>query len=353
MQQHLPNKTLAELGWSPHFARQIDTDTLIGFPPARLTAIHRDRVEVMSENGTAKLSLPPGMIMAELAVGDWILTDGARVHKVLDRTSLMYRRAAGTGAERQLIGANLDTLAIVTSCNADCNVGRMERYLALASASDIAPIVVLTKADAADPAFFIALIKAIADVPVFALDGRDVQAAAALAPYCTQGLTLGLVGSSGVGKSTLAVSLTGVNLPTMPIREEDARGRHTTRSRQLIPLAGGGWLLDTPGMRELKMIDAAEGIAAGFADLEALAQGCRFANCTHKIEPDCAVQAAIAAGKLDPARLTRWAKLISEDRANTDTLALSRARGKAEASTAKRHKTGKAAQRKIDWANED
>jgi len=327
-----PQPSLADLGWSPDFLRQLDLTEIGRLPPARVTAVQRDRIHALAEAGPVVLALPDGLSTGDVAVGDWILCDPGRprLHRLLDRRSLIARRAAGTGAGRQLIAANLDTLAILTSCNAEFSLARLERYLALARAGGVMPLVLLTKADGADPQPFVkAAASAGRGVPVLSLDARDPAAVASLAPWCGRGQTLALVGSSGVGKSTLASGLTGQALATGGIREDDAKGRHTTTSRQLIRALAGGWLLDTPGMRELRLSDAAEGIAATFDDIDALAKGCRFGDCRHEAEPGCAVQAAIAAGALDAARLKRWRKLLREDRANSETVAQAHARRRA------------------------
>ena len=165
-----------------------------------------------------------------------------------------------------------------------------------------------------------------AALPVEAVNALDPGSAARLAGWCGRGETVALAGSSGVGKSTLANALTGAALATRGIREDDARGRHTTTVRSLHRTQAGGWLIDTPGMRALRLADAAEGIAAVFDDIAALAEGCRFGDCGHADEPGCAVQAAIAAGGLDPDRLARWRKLAREDARNPATLAEARAR---------------------------
>lgn len=323
--------SLADLGWSADFLRQCDLTEIGRFPPARVTAVERDRIMVLTESGPTSLRPPDGLSTGEVAVGDWLLCDAdrARIRRLLDRRSLIARRAAGTGAARQLIAANLDTLAILTSCNAEFSLARLERYLALARAGGVMPLVVLTKADSADPAPFVAAAeKAGRGAPVLGLDARDPEAAARLAPWCGRGQTLALVGSSGVGKSTLAAGLTGQALATGGIRDDDAKGRHTTTSRQMIRALAGGWLMDTPGMRELRLSDAAEGIAATFDDIDAVARACRFGDCRHEAEPGCAVQAAIAEGSLDPDRLKRWRKLLREDRMNSETIAEAHARAR-------------------------
>lgn len=323
-------QSLAALGWSAFFTAQLDADDLANTRAARLTTIHRNRAEAMAPEGPLSLTLPPTIPMADLAVGDWVLFRDGRITRCLERKSLISRRAAGHRADRQLIAANLDTLAIVTSCNADFNPNRIERYLALARASGTQPIVVLTKADLGHADDFLDKIRQLdRSLPAIALDGRQAGQARELAPWCGPGQTLGLVGSSGVGKSTLANSLTGTQLATQTIREDDAKGRHTTTARHLIRLPQGGWLMDSPGMRELQLVDAAEGISESFADLAELSAQCRFSDCQHQTEPGCAVTAALASGQLDPARLARWQKLDREDRFNSRTVAEAHAQARA------------------------
>ncbi len=325
---------LADLGWSARFRDQITPDDSL-LRPARIAAVHRDRVEALGEDGPLSLTLPPGLMTGAVAVGDWALTDGTALHRLLDRQSVLMRRAAGKGVDRQLIAANLDRLAIVTSCNGEFNAARLDRYLALAHAGGIAPVIILTRADMADPAPYLADAgQAARGAPVLALDSRDPAAAAALAQWCGPGQTLGLVGSSGVGKSTLAGSLTGTQRQTGPIRQADARGRHTTSARFLIRTLFGGWLIDTPGMRELRLAEAAAGIGATFDDLDALALTCRFTNCGHDSEPGCAVRAAVRASTLDPDRVQRWRKLIAENRHNSATRDKTRSRSYGKAGKA-------------------
>lgn len=321
--------TLSDLGWSAHFLDQLTEDDA-PYLPARIAAVHRDRVDALTPQGPISLVLPPGLSTAEVAVGDWVLSDGRRLHRLLDRQSVLTRRAAGKGIERQLIAANLDRLAILTSCNAEFNVARLDRYIALAHAGGVAPAIILTKADTTDPASYIAEAEQAArGAPVIALNAKDRHATDALTEWCGPGQTLGLVGSSGVGKSTLAGSLTGTQQDTGVIREADARGRHTTSARFLIRTLAGGWLIDTPGMRELRLAEATEGIAATFDDLDALAHSCRFNDCAHENEPGCAIRAALAAGQIDRDRISRWQKLLREDAQNSETVAQARARHRA------------------------
>lgn len=318
-----------ELGWSPIFARQIDADALTATPPVRVVAVHRSGLQVAG-NGIEE-TIPPGL---EATVGDWLLLDRARPRssQVLDRKSLIKRRAPGTGRAVQLIAANIDTVFVVTSCNTDFNIARLERYVALAFEADIDPVIVLTKADLAeDPAPYVTAAQAISDrVPVVALDARGEEPAQALADWCKPGRTVAFLGSSGVGKSTLTNALLGAQaIATQGIREDDAKGRHTTTRRELHVTHGGCLVLDTPGMRELQLTDAAEGIADVFEDIEALTTQCRFANCRHETDPGCAVRTATQDGSLDPARFTRWRKLQAEDAFNSASLAERREKDRA------------------------
>jgi ribosome biogenesis GTPase len=325
--QHLTASLLADLGWSAHFADQLGDDDA-GKPPARLTSLHRHRAEALSEAGPIQLICPPNLPMSDMAVGDWVLADGPRVGRVLTRQSLLQRRAAGTGTVAQLIAANVDTMFVVSSCNAEFNEARLERYLVLAHSAGIEPVVILTKADTcADPEAYARTARALSrDLAVVCVDAHAPDVADTLAPWCRSGRTVVLLGSSGVGKSTLANTLTHGDQDTGGIREDDAKGRHTTTSRYLLALPKGGWLIDTPGVRELQLTDVADGIDILFADLIDLAGACRFRDCKHDVEPGCAVQAAIARGEIDPLRLVRWRKLSAEDRSNANAMTAAKVR---------------------------
>lgn len=338
----MPDFTLPDLGWSDHFSEQL-TEADAGLVPARLSSLHRARVQALTAAGAVELLCPPTLSVAGMAVGDWVLADGPRVGRVLDRISLLQRRAAGTGTVAQLIAANVDTMFVVTSCNADFNEARLERYLVLAHSAGITPVVVLTKADMAEAAPYIARAEGLsAGMSVVALNAKSGDLSV-LDPWCRAGQTVVLLGSSGVGKSTLANSLTGGALETGAVREDDAKGRHTTTSRYLLALPAGGWLIDTPGVRELQLTDVADGIDVLFSDLIDLAAGCRFRDCTHSVEPGCAVQAAIKAGLVDARRLDSWRKLGAEEKANSSAMQVSkvRAAGKyTKKSAAKRRPRG-------------
>jgi ribosome biogenesis GTPase len=320
---------LERLGWGPAFARQIDADALTATPPVRVVAVHRSGLQVAGDG--IDETIPPG---PDATVGDWLLYHRARPRssRVLERKSLIKRRAPGTGREVQLIAANIDTVFVVTSCNQDFNVARLERYVALAFEAGIEPVIVLTKADLTeDTAPYVEEARKVSDrVPVVALDARGDEPAEALADWCNPGRTVAFLGSSGVGKSTLTNALLGAQaIATQGIREDDARGRHTTTRRELHATPGGCLVLDTPGMRELQLTDAAAGIADVFEDIEALAAKCRFADCHHETEPGCAILAAIEDGSVDPARLSRWRKLQAEDAFNSASLAERRKKDRA------------------------
>ena len=232
----------------------------------------------------------------------------------------------------------------MTSCNADFNVARLERYVALAFDAGVTPVILLTKPDLCeDPAPFVDQAAAIsAEVEVLTLNAKSDEPRTRLAPWCRPGQTIAFLGSSGVGKSTLTNALSAAEVAaTQSIREDDSKGRHTTSHRQLHILPGGCAVLDTPGVRELQLTDAEEGVAEVFSDLDELSLACRFRDCQHTNEPGCAVLAALERGDIDEARLARWRKLVAEDRHNTASLAQRRSKDKAfgkMVKQAKKHK---------------
>lgn len=319
---------LQKLGWQPFFAQQTDTDEMVETPPVRITEVHRNGLHAIGE-GIDEYIAP----VERATVGDWFLLnrDFPSQSRLLTRKSLIKRRAAGHDRTVQMIAANLDTAFIVTSCNADFNIARLERYIALVLEAEVDPVIILTKQDMADdPLSYITQAEAISNlVPVVSLDARADEPRLKLADWCKPGKTVGFIGSSGVGKSTLTNALSGTqDIETASIREDDARGRHTTTRRQLHFIEGSCAVLDTPGMRELQLTDVASGVAELFADLEDLSHQCKFRDCAHETEPGCAIKAAIDAGQLDAARLARWKKLVAEDQNNSATLAQRRARDK-------------------------
>ncbi|GAA4898350.1 ribosome small subunit-dependent GTPase A [Ferrimonas pelagia] len=322
--------TLAQLGWRPFFGQQITLEQW-DFPALRVVAQHRNRLELLGELGPVDLELTPNM--PAITVGDWLqLSPEGRFEALLERQSLFRRKAAGSKVAEQLIAANVDTLFIVMSLNDDFNLSRVERYLSLANEADAEPVIVLTKADlCADPDAMKRQVQGLDPLlMVETINGLDAAQIDKLLPWCGSGQTVAFMGSSGVGKSTLVNTLLGGAVQeTGGIREDDSKGRHTTTGRSLHPMAQGGLLLDTPGMRELQLADCDEGVNATFADITALAGQCRFGDCQHGNEPGCAVQAAIDSGELEPRRLTSFQKLMREQALNSATLAQKRAKDKA------------------------
>jgi ribosome biogenesis GTPase len=336
----LTDLTRDALGWSPFFMSQLDIDEIETLTPARIATVHRDRVTGFSEIGGLELTLDPEITTAAVAVGDWVLAavEQHRLVRVLDRKTELSRSTEFHTGDKQLIAANLDTLFITSSCNNDFNVARLERYLALAHDAMVTPVILLTKADQCDdPDDYIDRARALGrGLDVIAVDAKSQDVTAILSPWCGKGQTVALTGSSGVGKTTVANALTGGDAATQDIREDDARGRHTTTGRSLHAIPSGGWLIDTPGMRGLGLAEAAFGIDATFPEISERVPLCKFRDCDHDSEPGCAVQAAIASGDIDPERLRRFKKLQSENTHATETIVQSRARAKKFSKGAKR-----------------
>jgi ribosome biogenesis GTPase / thiamine phosphate phosphatase len=319
--------SLQDLGWDAHFDGLWRERAELGHVPARVVSQHRGLWRIVGDfeerwaapSGKMRLATAPGSDWP--AVGDWVaaeVPDGeqqATMHAVLPRRSQFVRKTAGKRVAQQVLVANVDTAFIVVALDGDFNLRRLERYLAQGRESGAAPVILLNKADdCAELAKRIAEVEHIAmGIPVFALSARYGHAVGALDPFLSPGKTVVLLGSSGAGKSTLVNRLMGEDRQQVgEIRESDSRGRHTTTSRDLLLLPGGAMVIDTPGLRELQLWDASEGVAETFADVDELATLCRFGNCRHENEPGCAIQEALAAGTLDPARLENRRKLERE-----------------------------------------
>jgi len=319
--------SLFDLGWSDFFAEEFCKLNAAGLVPARVTQelkgafrVHCESGEWLADiSGRLRFTAQAGAHLP--AVGDWAAvsprrdTGRATIHGVLPRRTKVSRKIAGRVTSEQILAANLDTIFVVSSLNGDLNPRRIERYLAVVWESGARPVVLLNKADlCGDLAPVSAEIESVAmGVPVHAVSAISGAGLDALAVYLARGQTVALLGSSGVGKSTLINRLLGREaLPTDPVREDDGRGRHITSTRQLVLLPGRGMLIDTPGMRELQLWDADSGISQTFEDIAALATQCRFGDCGHHSEPGCAVRRALDDGALDSSRLENFRKLEKE-----------------------------------------
>lgn len=315
----------ANLGWNDRLESHFTVHREAGLVPARVAREDRGRYLLLEGSGERPGELAgrfrhEARTRADLpAVGDWVAVRAegspAVIVAVLPRTSAFTRKVAGETTDEQIVAANVDTVLLVSGLDGDFNVRRIERFLTAAWDSGAQPVIVLNKADvAADVAARVAEVEAVAPgVPVFALSALAGDGLAALAPWLAPGRTLALVGSSGVGKSTLANALLGrPRQATHAVREDDSRGRHTTTHRELIELPGGALLLDTPGMRELQLWADESSLAGAFPDVEAFAAHCRFRDCAHASEPGCAVRAALERGELPEDRFESWRKLQRE-----------------------------------------
>jgi ribosome biogenesis GTPase len=321
--------SLESLGWDNNWLKQFEPFAREGLSPARIACAHRDAYDIWTEFGemraevTGKFRYDTPVHADWPSVGDWVAVTprieeaAASIHAVLPRRSKFSRKAAGEETAEQIVAANVDIVFLVAGLDGDFNVRRMERYLTLAWESGARPVIVLNKSDVcADTAARVAEIDNVAfGTPVIVTSAASASGLDELSAMFTPGATGVFLGSSGVGKSSLVNALLGeTRQTTQSVREDDSRGRHTTTNRELILLRGGGMVIDTPGMRELQLWIDEDGLDNAFTDVTALAQQCRFADCTHQTETGCAVKAAVESGALSAERLRSYLKLQREVR---------------------------------------
>jgi ribosome biogenesis GTPase len=314
--------SLEALGWNARWQEKFEAHGGEGLVPARVVAEHRSHYRIATEvtelsaGTTGRMRNTAGQRSDLPGVGDFVAADlserdsPATIEVVLPRTSALIRKASGK-PDPQLLAANIDVVFIVTSMGGDFNLPRMKRYCALVQQSGAAPVIVVNKSDLENNVVGSAgEIEGLGhDMPVHVISARARESIQVLEQYFTGNRTVALIGSSGVGKSTLTNQLLGRDAQaTQEVRDYDGRGRHTTTSRQLLVRSQGGAIIDTPGLRGLETWDATEAPAGGIDDIEALALQCRFRNCRHDTEPDCAVRSAVARGDLDAARLSDYIK---------------------------------------------
>lgn len=317
---------LTSLGWDAFHDAALPT-LYADDEPGRVARVDRGVCTVLTAGGPLRASVAGAVLAAAAAdpavlpcAGDWVTVrtwpdQRTTVERVLPRRSVIVRRTAGKDSTGQVLAANVDVAAVVEPMHPSPDVGRIERFLALAWESGAEPVVLLTKCDAvADPQAVVRLVAGCAPgVRVHAVSAQRGDGLDQVRPYAAFGRTLGLLGPSGAGKSTLVNALAGAEvMGTQSIRRIDGKGRHTTTYRALIPIPGGGTVLDTPGVRAVGLLAAADGLDGAFADVAQLVAQCRFADCGHGNEPGCAVQAALTCGDLPVRRWESWQRLQRE-----------------------------------------
>ncbi|WP_374964826.1 ribosome small subunit-dependent GTPase A [Lysinibacillus sp. RS5] len=322
---------LTTLGFLTYFEEQMtgfkQEAKLANCVPARVTLEHKHSYRVLAEEGEWLATIAGHYAYTSLAredfpaVGDWVLVEKmpgeekAIIHKLFTRKSVFSRKVAGQEIQEQIVASNVDIVLLVMSLNADFNIRRLERYLVAAWDSGAKPVVVLTKADLCeDISSMMREVESVAfGVDIFVTSALSGEGLADIRALFTEGVTGALLGSSGAGKSTLTNALSGEDfMKVAGIRNDDAKGRHTTTHRELVVLPSGGCLIDTPGMRELQLWDQGDSLSSSFKDIEELSAACHYRDCTHQKEPHCAVQQAITDGVLEQSRLQSYFKLQKE-----------------------------------------
>ncbi len=306
-----PGASLAPIGWDHARARELESIAIPGVTPARITRVDRGAAIALTPAGQVRVAA------GGLAAGDWVALDGDTVAAVMERRTVVARRAAGRADAAQVMASNVNLVVAVHGLDRPLRERRLHRAAALAWEAGATTLVALTKADLAGRATAEAQIaRALPGVDVISTSASTGEGLDLLRARARPDRTLVLVGESGAGKSSLTNALLGVEaLAVGDVRAGDAKGRHTTTARHLVGLPGGGALIDTPGIRELGLWGGEEAVAATFADIDALAARCRFADCGHLTEPGCAVLAAVAGGRLEPERLESFRGLTREVRA--------------------------------------
>ncbi|ADU32389.1 ribosome small subunit-dependent GTPase A [Evansella cellulosilytica] len=320
--------TLEQYGWNKEWEQKMnDISSRETLNPGRVTEEHKGMYRVYTNVGVISCEVTGSFRYRAIereeypAVGDWVLVElfpserKGRIHHILKRKSRFSRKAAGLKTDEQIVAANVDTLFIVMALNNDYNVRRLERYLTLAWESGASPVVILSKADLChDVEKKVAEVEGVSfGVPVHVISALYDDGMERISTYMKKGKSAALIGSSGVGKSTIINALLGREVQAVQgIREDDARGRHTTTHRELFLLQEGGVLIDTPGMREIQLWESEEGLKQSFDDIQSMSLACHFRDCKHEHEPRCAIQSAIMEGTLDRHRYNSYLKLQKE-----------------------------------------
>ncbi|GAB7023834.1 ribosome small subunit-dependent GTPase A [Salidesulfovibrio brasiliensis] len=345
--------SLPELGWTDHYERQLIAEDRERAVPARIVSTHRGHIVAFTGQEEHLLLIAEKGLMSfgeQPTVGDWVLLDRETLLPVrlLERGTVFKRMASGTEVRVQPIAANVDTLFIVTSCNRDFNLNRIERYLCLALEAEVEPVVVITKADlCGDPDRYRREAESLMNgLAVRVINAKDKEGVEILRDWFEVGKTVAMLGSSGVGKTTILNTIHGEDLSRSgEVRFGDDRGRHTTTTRSLHRLAGGALLVDMPGIRELQLHDSEDGLSRVFSDVEEAVALCRFSDCRHDREPGCAVREAVESGAMSQRHVENYFKLLQELEESEENLRKRRNREHRVVRNVKAAKRGKSRRR--------